>query len=668
MTGATKGKRGVRAAVQAAQPAASGNAAGGTAGTGAAASGTQPGRPAAAGAASASPMQSAAPGYLASRFEMRPAGLFRKNQDETTTWICGAFTIEAETRDDEGRGWGLLISWHDRDGVKHEEAFSRALFTGECGDVRARLADAGLSLNAAQAARQAFAEYLNVAASQGRARSVAKIGWHEVIGHHVFVLPGQTYGATSERVVLQTADAERSLFNEAGTLAQWQSGIGRLCIGNSRLAFAASCAFAAPLLGLVGEEGGGFNYRGPSRTGKSTALHVAASVCGGTASSGAGGFVRAWRATGNGIEGVAAGHNDCLLPLDEMGQVDGREVGEIAYMLSNGQGKARAWRTGLARAALRFRTLFLSTGEIGLAEKNAEGGRATRAGMEVRCCDIPANAGAGHGLFEELHGEIDADAFARELKQQARQLYGTPLRAFLSRLIADLHRDPVGYADGLRARAADLARQFLASRPGATGQVRSVAGRFALVALGGEMASAWHLTEWPEGEATAAAARCFAAWLAERGTEGAREDAQAAMQLRAFIARHGASRFDDWKDAAPQPAEQQDIAVGQAAPQERFRTGNRAGWRRWIKREDGGWQWRYLLTAEGMREAMTGLAPREATRTLADMGLIVLPLPTKEVARGVLSGLHHVPGTGKVRLYQVADDVLKDSDEAPGGG
>lgn len=646
MTGATKGKRAVRAAIQAAEPAPD--------------AGSQPAAPPAAAPA----VQSAAPGWLASRFAMRPEGLFRKNQDETTTWICGAFTIEAETRDDEGRGWGLLISWHDRDGVKHEEAFSRALFTGECGEVRARLADAGLSLNAAQAARQAFAEYLNVAASKDRARSVAKIGWHEVNGSQVFVVPGQTFGAAPERVVLQTADAERSLFNESGSLAQWRTEIGRRCIGNSRLTFAASCAFAAPLLGLLGEEGGGFNLRGPSRTGKSTALHVAASVCGGTASAGAGGFVRAWRATGNGIEGVAAGHNDCLLPLDEMGQVDGREVGEIAYMLSNGQGKARAGRSGLARAALRFRTLFLSTGEIGLAEKSAEGGRTTRAGMEVRCCDIPANAGAGFGLFEELHGEIDADRFARELRHRTRQLYGAPLRAFLSRLLSDLHRDPAGYADGLRARAADLARQFLASHPGATGQVRSVAGRFALVALGGELASAWLLTEWPPGEAAVAVSRCFAAWLAERGTEGAREDAQAAMQLRAFIARHGASRFDDWKDAAPQPAAQQDAIADPSAPQERFRTGNRAGWRRWIKREDGGWQWRYLLTAEGMREAMTGLAPREATATLAELGLLVRPVSGHGKPRGPLAGLHTVPGAGKVRLYQVADDVLRGSDEA----
>jgi uncharacterized protein (DUF927 family) len=63
------------------------------------------------------------------------------------------------------------------------------------------------------------------------------------------------------------------------------------------------------------------------------------------------GFIRTWRATSNGLEGVAALHCDSLLCLDEMGQVDSREGGHIAYMLANGVGKTRATRTGEARPA-----------------------------------------------------------------------------------------------------------------------------------------------------------------------------------------------------------------------------------------------------------------------------------------------------------------------------
>ncbi len=318
MTARKGGKGSVRAAILAAQPA-----------------------PATASAAPG--IANAAPAYLAGRFTMRSEGLFRNSDDPAKSWwVCGPFAVEAELRDDEKRGWGLLISWHDRDGARHEEAFSRALFTGECAEVRARLADGGLSLNGAQAARQALAEYLNLVTSTRRARSVQRVGWHMNGTRPVFVLPDATFGDSGERVVLQTEAREPPLFNVAGTAADWRDSIGMLCCSNSRLQFAASCAFAGPVLGIVGEDGGGFNLRGTSRSGKSTVLKVAASVCGGLPGPGASGFVRQWRATGNGLESVAGMHSDNLLPLDEMGQVDAREAGEIAYMLANGQGKVRA--------------------------------------------------------------------------------------------------------------------------------------------------------------------------------------------------------------------------------------------------------------------------------------------------------------------------------------
>ncbi len=89
-----------------------------------------------------------------------------------------------------------------------------------------------------------------------------------------------------------------------------------------------------------------------------------------------------------------------------MGQVDGREAGSIAYMLANGSGKSRAGRAREARSAASWRVLFLSSGELSLADKLARGrvGPAMRLPAEVRIVDIPADAGAGSGLFETLHG------------------------------------------------------------------------------------------------------------------------------------------------------------------------------------------------------------------------------------------------------------------------
>ena len=106
------------------------------------------------------------------------------------------------------------------------------------------------------------------------------LGWHAIGAHPVFVLPGATFGDVAERVVLQTGERDPSLFNQAGTLDEWRQHVSLRCVGNSRLVFALSCAFAAPLLGVAGEDGGGFNLRGNSRVTRSAfpaglqALHV----------------------------------------------------------------------------------------------------------------------------------------------------------------------------------------------------------------------------------------------------------------------------------------------------------------------------------------------------------------------------------------------------------
>jgi putative DNA primase/helicase len=209
----------------------------------------------------------------------------------------------------------------------------------------------------------------------------------------------QRYGEQNdERHFMQMEHAFDHKYNVHGSLDDWRDNVAKLAEGNSRLVFAISTALAAALVGPCGVESGGFHYRGSSSIGKTTTLYVAGSVWGG---GGHLGFNVSWRATSNGLEGVAVLHNGALLCLDEISQVSAKEAGDIAYMLANGSGKNRAGRNGSLRKPAQWRLLFLSTGEISLAEKIAEDLRGKRqtAGQEVRCVDIPADTGV-HGLFE----------------------------------------------------------------------------------------------------------------------------------------------------------------------------------------------------------------------------------------------------------------------------
>ena len=250
-------------------------------------------------------------------------------------------------------------------------------------------------------------------------------------------------------------------------------------------------------------------------------------------------YPRLWRSTANGLEGLAALHNDGLLILDELSQIDPKEAGESAYLLANGQGKARASRTGTARQSSRWRVLFLSAGEESLTALMARVGKKSNAGQEIRLADIEADAGAGMGAFEVLHDQATPAALALAVKEAAMLNYGTAGIAWLRAIVTDREK--------LAEMMADSLKQFVdeAVPKDAASQALRVAQRFALVAVAGELATHYGLTGWEQGEASSAAHKCFAAWLHAFGGTGNREERNILSQVRAFFEAHGASRFED---------------------------------------------------------------------------------------------------------------------------
>jgi hypothetical protein len=298
-------------------------------------------------------------------------------------WICSPLHVRAFTRDEHNEGWGRLLEFTDAENRLHVWAMPMRLLSGDGREYRALLLDMGLTIAPGRPARDCLMIYIQTAKPAAWARCVERTGWH----NGAFVLPDEVIGgANDERVLLQLAGNAIRVYRAAGALEDWRREVSALCVGNSRLVFAVSCAFAAPLLHLVGEENGGFHLRGPSSTGKTTVLFVACSVFGGRD------YLQRWRATINGLEGVAIQHNDALLCLDELKQVDPREAGEVAYLLANGSGKQRANQHGGAREKYTWRLLFFSSGETSLADHMRTAGKKAHAGQETRLADPRAQA------------------------------------------------------------------------------------------------------------------------------------------------------------------------------------------------------------------------------------------------------------------------------------
>jgi uncharacterized protein (DUF927 family) len=258
------------------------------------------------------------------------------------------------------------------------------------------------------------------------------------------------------------------------------------------------------------------------------------------------------------------------------------------------------------------------------------------AGLEVRLVSLPSDAGAGMGLFQELHDKPGPGALADHIRDAARRHYGTAGRAFLEHLVQDRAADPAGLCAAIK----ELRNAFLGQHvpDGADGQVRSVAGRFALIGAAGELAQDYGVLPWPQGEAMRAAGACFVAWLNARGNAGAGEDTQAVRQVRAFIEAHGEARFT--------------LTGSGIAPPPESKTINRAGFRRKVSTEDGG-RWEYLILPETWKtEVCRGLDAQRAALALDNAGFLI-----RDPGRH-LTHRTRLPDLGLVRVYVVRGAIL----------
>jgi len=239
---------------------------------------------------------------------------------------------------------------------------------------------------------------------------------------------------------------------------------------------------------------------------------------------------------------------------------------------------------------------------------------------------VPADAGAGHGVFENLHGAAHGGELAEQLRRATLKYYGTPSRRFLELLIQRHGSDLPQLEQRLKTSRDDfLGREI--PHP-VSGQVRSVCSRFALIAAGGELATEFGITGWPQGEATSAAATCFRGWLDRRGTTGDQEIEDGIRQVRGFIEAYGDSRF---------------VAAWEQDPD---RVVNRAGFR---KQAAGGWEY-YVLPEQWRAELARGFDASALAFAMIERGLM-----TGEVGKS--SARVKVRGQ-QMRVYHVLSKIL----------
>jgi uncharacterized protein (DUF927 family) len=442
---------------------------------------------------------------------------------ETKHYIGNHLIGIARVKSPTGDGASIYLEFETYEDTINHWLMPRSATQFETPQMLAELLSRGYYFSPSK--KKIFIEYLS-ALKQGIDQTYTiteQTGW---VGNS-YVSQIKTYSA-DEKSDLKFRDIEPiadSISEIKGTLAEWQAEIGSKCAGNSRLIFGIGIALGSPLQPLLEIESGGFHLVGTTSVGKTTILKVASSVVGIK-------NLTQWRTTTNGLESIACAHNHMLLPLDEIGQADPKDVGAIAYMLANGQGKTRMTKKLTNQKPKTWQLLFLSSGENGMAQYMAQAGIIQKGGQEVRLPDIPAAVvGSPYGGFETIHGCSTSKEFAENLNRAAHKYHGTLLDAFLEKLAIDVVDDD--FLDNLKRRLREISTKL------ATGTtdnaVSRVSTRFALIQVALELAHGYGLLPFPVTDIEWAIQKMFIDWLNSRGGDGSVEMRSAINRIQHLL-------------------------------------------------------------------------------------------------------------------------------------
>lgn len=555
--------------------------------------------------------------------EDKPGVYYAELTTGEESFICPPLEILAKTKDSESDNWGRFLEWKDDAGCVKKWAMPAEFIYADGAELVKHLASRGLNISPLRKNRERLAVYIQSVKPSETIVSTDKIGWH----NECFVLPNETIGECENKIVYQTQFEGHHNFKTSGTLADWQENISKYCSGNSILTVAVSAAFASPLLSVLNEKGGGLHFRGLTSLGKTTALLCAGSVWGGDDEHG---FIQTWKATANGLEIIAASHNHALLPLDEIGECDPREVGNVAYMLANGKGKARMTKTLQSKKSFVWNLMFLSTGEKSLSDIISESGKSVVGGQDVRLCDIEADTGK-FGIFEKLHDQPDGAALSFHLRSASLKYYGTASRDFLRFLTeCDLSVLRQSWVSGKNNFKSDCLKEV--GEKSFVEAVGRVADRFALIALAGELATEAGVTAWEKGEAYDQAKKVFLRWFESRGGNTRSDEEKAFRQVVAFFESNEV-RFQNLEFPDNPPI-------------------NRAGY---IKRDKSGDKLRktfYILPEVFRREVAKGFDYKFVARLLVERGYL-----ESNVAKAI-----YLSDVGTLRAYEMSD-VLAETEK-----
>lgn len=349
-------------------------------------------------------------------------------------------------------------------GTAHSEFFEFSkLLSENRHQIKAKLADLGYDWpDDAELSRAILAAVIKDRPKR-RFRFVDAPGWYDA----AFVVPGQAFRSGNDSTAIYIdpeTDAHVGPFTVGeGSLRDWKDHVAAPSRKSSRLRLSVAAALAAPFVRPLGLDSFGINWFSDTSDGKTTLLFAAASVAGLIGSGGLPG----WADSELGIEGLARGHRDNILPLDEMADGEheiqlNKKARMIAFLVARNRPRrlSRVYERTHGLGQREYRIILISTSERALGHIARAAGMRRLGGEEVRFIDVPASEPGSLGIFDEpiepLNGRTGREAtksLVERIKADAVRYQGHALLAMMKRFMADpdglktLHRYKRSFED-----------------------------------------------------------------------------------------------------------------------------------------------------------------------------------------------------------------------------
>ncbi|KFA99597.1 DUF927 domain-containing protein [Vibrio sp. ER1A] len=453
------------------------------------------------------------------------------------TPICSSLAVTALTHSEDRNEGGFRLQWLDLEGRLRTWVYPQTILAQDFKVIAESLQRQRMpTLNHDAKSKRLFMQYLqdSLPVQTKAILYTEKTGWHD----GCFVFPDHIVG--DKEIVYQSTNYHSKPPKLVGTIEIWNDSIGKYCIDNPVLMMAACAGFGSPLIGLLGEDGFIPHIMGESSKGKTIAIGVYASIMGQEKGS--------WRGTDNAKESEFEALNHIGASLDELGQSTPKDAYQTAYMLSNGQGKARSNKDGSPQRIRSFSLIALSTGEMTLNDFLSNADKQITGGLSVRFIEGQSDI-FKYGCFDSLHEFDSGRDFAEYLKQQtgisgskytpkASGVIGTEFIKWLAENVGDDYQQHTKIMERVDTLTKSLTPE------NADGQIGRMAKSIALLIVAGELATRSGLTCWDVKTIYKTVSRWwFECVLPTRGGTQSTEKEKAVERVRKFLDLKGHIHF-----------------------------------------------------------------------------------------------------------------------------